>query len=287
MVKILALIGIFFLTVLMSGSGWAQCTEGNPCPELARLMVGMGGVPAAGAATEEETCASPCIFSASWDGDDILGTNAGTGHVWDSVTEPFTPDRLTHGTTADTGWNDEDHYLDWSGTSSDSAQVIYAFSDADAIGLRFAIYLTSESLADDNSMDFYLIQYSGSNRIYGRYKQTAGPVYSIEIGVLNSADGITSVGTVAVSLATWYQVIIKWQKNTAGGCVFEVWDEAGSSQIGTTQTLDGGVTTKNTPINTLWIGQPLAWGSTWVIAAHRMDVVRLQNTYAFPGLRTP
>jgi hypothetical protein len=231
----------------------------------------------------EETIAGNVVFSCSWSGTDVLNSDGGDGHAFDSETD--TGNKLSQGTTANAGFNSEQSkYLTLVPTVTAAAYVTKGFAYG-SYGARFGFYVVTGWSSDSGIRVFYIRNVALTQTlIYVNYRRVSG-VHVLSAYIRNSSDADVQVGSdITISTATWYQVRIKCQKNTAGddagaGASFEVYNEAG--QVGTTQVLASGTTTKNTSSDSFMCGTNTAVSSAPTII---WDVVAGVNDYNFPNL---
>lgn len=229
----------------------------------------------------EESITGATVFSSQWTGSDIINTGAGTGHVWTSSTN--VNNWLTLGTTTNYGFaGKESTYLLLSGTVGDfDGYLNEDLTSTTAIGLRVGLYVTS-GIGGDTHLGIVAVNKAGSSGYLIRsfVYRAAGPgAYEIHVECQVADESFKPLGSITITTGVWYQLIIKWQKNTVSGASFEVYNASG--QVGTTQTLDGAYTTYNENVDKVKLGNWFYGPST---AVARYDALKVNNTYAFPDM---
>ena len=232
----------------------------------------------------EEDCTGGCIWVASWTGTDVL--NSGTSYIWDTVQDAG--GFLSLGTTSGYGFNGvQSEYLVLSGNLTNYAFLREAVTATSQGGWRLGFYV-STGFSATNTIMLKIFRGSTMELMYFTYGYDGSNHY-VKASVGNSGSTFTeltdgSTSKVNISTGMWYQLIGKFQKNTAGdsagaGGSFEVYNSSG--QVGNTKNLATGTTTKNESIANLRMGSDT---SPSITANLRFDVFRFINTYAFPDM---
>lgn len=178
------------------------------------------------------------------------------------------------------GWNGESHYAHHNDNNSLSERYVVNSDLAHAtVGVRFGFYLDAESLASGNVTPIAFGYNAGwSVAFYLKLKDDTGQL-QIEGTGYDNTNTARVIGVVNINLDTWYQIELLWQQNTVSGFRFKVWNEAGTSLIGSEQILDGAYTTQNSNMWKCYLGSVTA---DWVQTEYRMDIV-LMDDAGYPG----
>jgi hypothetical protein len=122
---------------------------------------------------------------------------------------------------------------------------------------------------------------SGSPRLIGIYRNPSNDLARFD----NSTSPTVPAG-VDIETGKWYQIEAIWKETTSGGASFKVWNETGSTQIGSTQVCDGttfspGVDVENCRIGS--INYLIGTSSTGADNVMRFSRDEIWDDYSFPG----
>lgn len=212
------------------------------------------------------------IFDCDWeDGSDEQ--NTGGTHVWDDLQDEN--NRLSFDESS-AMW--DTNCLKQDGQLSRNACVVEDIAE-DEFGVRIGYMYTYSNLADGQHEYFFFVYDIGTSSILFRLRNDSG-TFSIQGFIRRPNNNIQEIGGVDISPSTKYQIVIKWKRNTAGGCSFKVFAEDGETLVGSEQTLNGAYSTRDTTLTTAQLGGV----SSGSYLNHTMyyDIVQFLDTYAYP-----
>lgn len=277
------ILAILLLIPSLCNAQATRMSNGAAATSGASILTGITEEPPA---SGEESLGANGVFACSWeDGSDNLNTGGGTGHVWSSASATTT--QLTRSTTSNGGWNNENHFLDYTDNTTPVQYLIHSFTSTSTLGYRFAFQLTSEALADGDAVMVAQIRSASSVLASVYVRQAVGGAYELVAYARASGntDGAATGGTMlgspeTITTGTWYQIELLWQKNTANGAGWKLWNEAGTSS--SSHTIGAGVTTYNLDSTMVYLGY--ITGVTFKNMSYQLDIVKL-DTAGYPGPR--
>lgn len=213
-----------------------------------------------------------------WLGTGMLNTG-GPGGVWNEH-EHSSNGMFTKVTTANYGWNSGDTCVVLNGTPTISEDLRYDYPSSafESLGVRIALDVVSEGLANTNEAEFLrLSTLGGYSGIAAFLYQDGSGNLSIRIKGYDNANNLQTIGNSnTISTGTWYQLEVLFRRNVSGGMTAKLYNEAGT-QIGSTIT--NTYTAQNDRIAAVRLGAPYG---DYLDRQMRFDIVKMDGA-TYPG----
>ena len=105
----------------------------------------------------------------------------------------------------------------------------------DLFGVRAGFRVDTYSLGSGSQWKIVRMHKDGTD-IMSVYLYNNGGDLEIKVTVWDSGSTERTVGSnIGISSGTNYQILLKWDRNQANGAAFEVWQENGTTQVGSTR----------------------------------------------------
>lgn len=242
-----------------------------------------GGIVGGGVAAAPASCSEPNLIFAEcrWGGSDEINTGgAALSPAQGVFTDSASPDATKFAKVSSDGWNSGSTALKF----ADDINVRYsrfALSPNPAtLGVRIGFKIGTNGLNSGKYMMLGKARASDGSDAFKVYVDYDGTYLTVRL-----KNQTTDIGSFSTHLSTgvYYQVLVKFVKNTVGGLTAKLYDASGT-QLGTELT-NGAVTTQNYEAYDVYIGNVESQDAPGSITTY-FDIVTFSNA-DYPCPRVP